>query len=146
MQPEIVINYLAVLVCVVVSMPVGFLWFGPLFGKRWAAHMGLQSVPQPDRGTMAKSMIIYALGGLLIAFVLAHSIEVWRPSVWKVGADQPSWVYAINATFWTWIGFFLPLQMGRVAWEFKKWELVAINASFDFTRLLLFGFILAYWR
>ena len=33
MQPEIAVNHLAVAVCVVVGMPVGFLWFGPLFGK-----------------------------------------------------------------------------------------------------------------
>ena len=41
MQPEFSINFLAVVVCVVAGMPVGFLWFGPLFGKAWAAHMGL---------------------------------------------------------------------------------------------------------
>jgi hypothetical protein len=33
MQPEFMINHLAVLVCVVAAMPLEFLWFGPLFGK-----------------------------------------------------------------------------------------------------------------
>ena len=40
MLPAMSINYLAVLACAIVAMPVGFLWFGPLFGKAWARHMG----------------------------------------------------------------------------------------------------------
>lgn len=146
MQPAITVNYLAVAVCVVVALPVGFLWFGPLFGRPWARHMGMEGMAQPGGAAMAKSMVIYALGSFLIAFVLAHSIEVWRPSTWRIGVDDPSWVYGVNGAVWTWLGFFLPVQMGRVAWEQKRWGLVAINAGFDFTRLMIFGLILACWR
>ena len=145
MQPEISVNYLAVAVCVLVAMPVGFLWFGPLFGKAWAKHMGMEDMEQPDGAAMTKSMVIYAFGSLLIAFVLTHSIAAFRPSSWNVGPDEAAWIYGLNGAFWTWLGFFLPLQMGRVAWEQKGWGLVAINSSFDLTRLLLFGMILAYW-
>ena len=129
MQPETTINYLAVLACVLAAMPVGFLWFGPLFGKAWAKDMGMEDMEQPDGAAMVKSMTLYALGSLLIAFVLAHSIAVWRPSTWGVGPDDASWVYALNGAVWTWLGFFLPLQMGRVAWEKNGWGLVASTAA-----------------
>ena len=36
MMPTMNINYLAVLVCAIIAMPAGFLWFGALFGKPWA--------------------------------------------------------------------------------------------------------------
>ena len=52
----------------------------------------------------------------------------------------------MNGALFTWVGFFLPLQIGRVAWEQKGWGLVAINGSFDLVRLVLFAFILVYWR
>ena len=146
MEPTIGVNYLAVLACVILGMFVGFLWFGPLFGKAWARHMGMQDMPQPSGGEMGRSMLIFAIGNVLIAFVLAHSLEVWRPSVWGLSGDQSASVYALNGAFFTWIGFFIPLQMGRVAWERKGWGLVAINASFDLVRLLIFAFVLAYWR
>ena len=146
MPPEIAVNYLAVIVCVVVAMPVGFLWFGPLFGKAWARHMGMENMEKPGGAAMGKSLALYALGSLLIAWVLAHSIEIWRPSTWNAGEDVAAWVYGLNGAFWTWLGFFLPLQIGRVAWEQKGWGLVAINSSFDLTRLLIFGMILAYWH
>ena len=42
--------------------------------------------------------------------------------------------------------FFLPLQVGRIAWEQRRWGLVAINGAFDLVRLRLFATILSYWR
>lgn len=145
-MPEISVNYLAIIVCVVVAMPIGFLWFGPVFGKPWARHMGMEDMEQPGGAQMAKSMGLFALGNFLIALVLAHSIEAWQPSTWNYGPDGSPAGYALNAGIWTWIGFFVPLQIGRVAWEQKKWGLVLINSSFDLVRLLAFGFILAYWQ
>ncbi|MFC1661779.1 DUF1761 domain-containing protein [Gemmatimonadota bacterium] len=72
MEPNISVNYLAILVCVVLAMFVGFLWFGPLFGKAWARQMGMEDMPQPSGGEMGRSMLLFALGNLLIAFVLAY--------------------------------------------------------------------------
>jgi hypothetical protein len=146
MLPEFTPNFLAIIVCVVAGMFVGFLWFGPVFGKPWARHMGMADMEQQSGGDMAKSMIIFAIGNLLIAWVLFHGIEVWRASNWGAGADAANSTLALNAAIWTWLGFFLPLQAGRVAWEKKGWGLVAINAGFDLVRLLMFAFILAYWR
>ncbi|HLD39833.1 MAG TPA: DUF1761 family protein, partial [Candidatus Nanoarchaeia archaeon] len=33
-------NYLAVLVAAIAAYVVGFLWYGPVFGKKWMALMG----------------------------------------------------------------------------------------------------------
>lgn len=145
MEPVISVNYLAIVVCVVIAMPLGFLWFGPLFGKPWARHMGMEDMEQPDGATMARSMINFAIANLLIAFVLAHSLGVWRASAWGLTPDLSPLSLALNSAGFTWLGFFLPIQMGRVAWEQRGWGLVAINASFDLTRLLVFAFVLAYW-
>lgn len=146
MMPTLTVNYLAVLACGIAAMPIGFLWFGPLFGRPWARAMGMERATAPAGAAMARSMGLYLGGSLLIAFVLAHSLAVWRASSWGLGPDAANWVYAINGALWTWLGFFLPLQLGRVAWEQRGWTLVAINGSFDLVRLLVFSVILAYWR
>ena len=145
MQPDFAVNYLAVLACAVAAMPVGFLWFGPMLGKPWAKEMGLDTIPKPDGAAMGKSMGLFFLGNLLIAYVLAHTILVWQPKVWGLEGTEALWTYGLYSAVFTWIGFFVPLQLGRVAWEFKGFKLVAINASHDLTRLLIFGMILAYW-
>ena len=77
MQPEINVNFATIIVCVVAAMPVGFLWFGPLFGKAWVRHMGLERMEESGDAAMGKSMALYALGSFLIATVLAHNIEAW---------------------------------------------------------------------
>jgi len=145
MQPEFQINFLAVLACAFAAMPIGFAWFGPVFGKAWAREMGMDDIPTPSGAAMAKSMGLHFVGNLLISFVLARNILVWQPAIWGVGENQGMHVYALNGAMWTWLGFFLPAQIGRVAWEFKRWKLVAINSAHDLTRLLTFSFILAYW-
>ena len=146
MLPAMHINYFAVLVCAVVAMPVGFLWFGPLFGKLWARHMGFRDMQPPDAGAMGTSMAIFFVSNLLIAWVLAHAIEAWQASSWGLSPDAAPWIYAVNAGLFNWLGFFFPLQMNRVAWEKRSWGLVLINSSFDLTRLILFGLILSYWQ
>lgn len=35
------VNWLAIVAAAVAAFVVGFLWYGPLFGKRWADAMGL---------------------------------------------------------------------------------------------------------
>jgi hypothetical protein len=146
MEPVIPINYLAVLACVIVAMVLGFLWFGPLFGKLWARHMGMEDMEKPSSGEMNKSLVLMAFSSFLIAFVYAHTQGVWRAGAWGLSPDMPSHLIALNSAFFTWAGFFFPMQITRVAWEGKSWGLVAVNTSYDLVRLLAFAFILAYWR
>ena len=145
MEPTIAVNYLAVVVATVVAMPLGFLWFGPIFGKSWAAHMGMADMEQPDSGAMMKSMAIFAVGNFLIVYVLAHTLGVWRASAWGLSPDISPMELTLYSAGFTWLGFFLPVQMNKVAWEMKKWGLVGINAGFDLVRLVVFSAILAYW-
>lgn len=41
-------SWLAVLAAVVANMVLGFLWYGPLFGKSWRAAVGKTEEDRPD--------------------------------------------------------------------------------------------------
>jgi hypothetical protein len=91
------INHLAVWVCVVLLHVLGFLWYGPLFGEKWMAMVGLDMAKaQADGGDagiwianfIASVAPIYALAwifselgvvngvrGAVIAFVLTFSLH-----------------------------------------------------------------------
>ncbi len=146
MHPEIHINYLAVAAAVAANFGLGFLWYGPLFGKAWAKQMNFPPDFKPTPAQMMKSMGLMILGSFLTAFVLAHSVEVWRPSTWKAGPDEAAWTYGFFSAFFTWIGFFVPLLLSGVAWESKSWKLFGINAAYHFVGLQVAGAILTYWR
>jgi hypothetical protein len=108
--------------------------------------MGMEDMEKPSSGEMNKSLVLMAFSSFLIAFVYAHTQGVWRAGAWGLSPDMPSHLIALNSAFFTWAGFFFPMQITRVAWEGKSWGLVAVNTSYDLVRLLAFAFILAYWR
>lgn len=144
MLPVIPLNYLAILVGVLANMVIGFLWFGPIFGKVWAKEMGYENM-EPDNKAMIKSMVIMIIGSFLTAYVLAHSLFVWKPSSWNLPGDGPAWMYGAYAAFYTWLGFYVPMLLGSVAWESKSWKLFFINAGYNLVSLAAIGLILAVW-
>lgn len=48
MYPQIHVNFPAVIAAVVVSFLFGWLWYGPLFGKKWMGLMNLPADFKPD--------------------------------------------------------------------------------------------------
>ena len=147
-EPHIHLNWLAIAAAVVASMFIGFLWFGPIFGKMWAKEMKFAPDFRPTPAVFAKAIILQFIGAVLTVYVLAHSEEIWRPfSTWGLGtSDGPNAMYGVMCAFFTWIGFYVPQYLGGVAWEFKSWKLFAINAAGGLVTLLGQGMILATWR
>jgi uncharacterized protein DUF1761 len=146
MQPDIHLNYLAIVAAMAANIVIGFLWYGPVLGKAWIKEMGMPADQKPDPKVMTRGLILMVIGSFLTAFVLAYTVDVWRPSTWKVGADASNATYGFYAAFFTWIGFYVPMLLGGVAWENKSWKLFSINAGYSFVALLAVGMILAFWR
>lgn len=146
MQPLIHLNWFAISVAVVANIIIGFLWYGPLLGKAWMHEMGLAPDHKPDPAVMKRSMMLMIVSAFLTAYVLAHTVAVWRPSTWNAGTDGANAIYGLSTAFFTWIGFFVPVLLAGVAWENKSWKLFGINAGYHFVALLAASMILAYWR
>jgi hypothetical protein len=145
-EPNIHLNPLAILVAIIVSMLLGFLWYGPIFGKPWAKEMKMPPDFKPTTGMMIKAMILQLVGTFLTVYVLAHSQEIWRPSTWNLGNDGGNVMYGVMAAFFTWLGFYFPMVLTGMAWEAKSIKLSLINGSNYLVTLLAQGVILAVWR
>ena len=146
-QPNLIINYPAILVSVLAGMIFGFMWYGPMFGKTWGKLMGFSADFKPTPSVMRRALLLQFIGLFFISYVLAHAGQVWRPSVWGLGEDQGSnAMWAFMSTFFTWVGFYIPMQFGKVAWENRPWKLFFINAGHDFLNLFIISLILSYWR
>jgi hypothetical protein len=146
MLPEIHLNYPAIAAAMAANILIGFLWYGPLFGKIWMKEVGMPADCKPDPKVIRRAMMLMVIGSFLTVFVLAHSLEVWRPSSWKLGPDAPNATYGFYSAFFTWIGFYVPQLFSGVAWENKSWKLFGLNAGYYLVMLLAAGMILAYWR
>lgn len=139
---EVPINYLAVLGGVVIMMALGFLWYGPVFGKVWIKEMGwsAEAAEAKMKKSMAKNYALMALGSLVMTYVLAHSLVFASSYLNAAGVSA-----GLMAGFWNWLGFVAPVHLGGVLWDGKSWTLFALNAGYHLVSLLLVGMLLALW-
>ena len=139
---QIQVNFLAVLVAVVANFFVGFLWYGPLFGKIWAKEIGYDMSVKPPKSVMVRGMVFSLIGSFFLAFVFAHNIAAWSfvPETKSMSTAES----LMSAVVFTWLGFFLPVDLNTVAWEGKSWKLFFINTAYHFTTLLVAGLIIFY--
>ncbi len=137
---ELSINYVAILVAVVANFFLGFIWYTPLFGKAWAKEMGFDTTVKPSGGQMAKGMVFMVIGNFLMAYVFAHNIAAWGfvPGIEALG-DIGN---IMNSAIFTWLGFYLPVDIGVVTWEQKSWKLFWINTGYHLVMLLVAATIL----
>jgi len=81
------INFLIVILASLVPMGLGFLWFGPLFGKAWMAETGMT----PDKAktaNMTKVFLLSALFNLMVAFAMVF-ISIHQHHVTSLFFKQP---------------------------------------------------------
>ncbi len=137
-MPEI--NYLAVLVAAVVSMIIGSIWHGPLFGKKYLELSGINQMSPEQREAMKKGMtkmyVLQFISSLLMFYVLAVLAGL-------LGTDTVP--EGLNVGFWTWLGFAVPLKMSEAIWG-GKWPLFWIGIGNMLITLLAAGAIIGAWR
>ncbi len=134
------INYLAVVVATVANFFFGFLWYTPLFGKAWAKELGITVTGPPPAGALAKGMIMNVIGNFLMAYVFAHNNAAWG---FVPGMSEASNLDIIlSSGIFTWLGFYMPVDLNRVAWEQKSWKLFFINTTYHLGSTLIAATIL----
>ena len=146
MPPAMDLNWLAISAAVVANVAIGFLWYGPLLGHAWLKEMGVAPDFKPEPVLLKRSMLLMIVSAFLTALILSCAIEVCRPSTWGSGEDAPPAMVGLITALAVWIGFYLPMLLGSVAWENRSWKLFGINAGYHLAALLAAGMILAHWR
>ncbi len=115
------INYLAVLVCGIVSMVVGFVWYGPLFGKKWAEAIGVNMTDAEECKKMQKAAgPLYMAQFFMTLFqagVLAYFIKLYSAFMF-VSSDlgqTPARTIAVSlqCALSLWIVFIFPIVVGN---------------------------------
>ena len=146
MQPQIILYWPAIIVATIAAFCWGGLWYGPLFGKAWGKAMGMDMNQKPDPKVMRRAFALQACGLFLTSYVMTHTGQIWRPSVWGAGIDMSDSAYGFFNAFFVWLGFYIPQQFSKVGWEGRSWKVFFINAGHDLTNLMIISQILAHWR
>lgn len=135
MVVQVQVGLVPVVVSAVVAMVVGMLWYGPLFGKKWMALMGIKSVNmEAKKSEMPKSMAIGFVAALVTAYMIGVVVKLSQAASAADGA-------VIGGL--TWLGFVATITLGSVLWEGKSVELYALNNAHHLVVFAITGAILA---
>ncbi len=127
-------GWIEIAVAFVAYFMLSFLWWGPLFGKKWAKEMGM-SMEGGSFKEMAKPMLIQVVASFLVAYVFWNVTHAFTVDLDTGLMTNPTIGTAMLGAFFTWLGFFVPVQLGRIAWEKATWTLFGINAGGQFVGL-----------
>src|SRR3989344_7683579 len=121
------INYWAVLVAAVASMVIGFLWYGPIFGKLWIRLSGFtaEQISAGKTKSMGGTYMISFFGSLAMSYVLAHALIFASEYLQIFGLTA-----GLTAAFWNWFGFVMPVTLSNVLWEGKSWKLWVLGNGY----------------
>lgn len=117
-------------------MVLGFLWYGPLFGRKWMEIIGTSNESEEARKKMQKEA-----GPLYMVSFLLALFEAWVLGMFNEGVSTFS---AISNAFWIWLAFIVPVLAGSVMWTNEKPAMkkarFLVQTGYQF--LLLVGFAL----
>lgn len=132
-------NFLAVLVAGIAATVIGFLWYGPLFGRYWSKLMGFtpEKITEAKKKGMAPAYIENFIAALVMAYVLSLSVAA-RPFLGIPGS--------LVLAFLIWLGFIATVMLGSVLWDGKPMKLYWLNSLYYLVSLCIMAVILVVWR
>ena len=137
-------NYIAIVVCAVLSMVIGSIWYGPLFGKKWMELMEIDmtKMDEEEKKECMKGMWKLYAGQFVLSlfqiFVLAWYVDMFR-----------GMASGAHIAFSLFIAFVMPTVAGACMWGEKNtktaWTKFFISSGAQLISLLVFGYILSVW-
>lgn len=135
------INWLAVVVCVVVSMISGTIWYNPkTFFPIWWKGIGKTGEPGMA-GNMGLTWGLTILSSFVQAILMAVMVNAL--GTLSGGATLAS---GLTAGFLLWLGFVAPTNLVNKLFAGHGLKVWAIEAGNHLVNFLLFGTILGAWR
>ena len=129
------LNIWAILVATLSAFLVGWLWYGPLFGKAWMTTAGMTE-EQLQQGNMAKIFGLAFIFELIMAFNLAMFLN--DPSI---GLEMGAFYGFLTGFGWV----FFALAVNSL-YEQRSWKYILINGGYWTVTFTVMGLILGAWK
>ena len=134
------INWLAVIVCVIVSMISGSLWYNPkTFFPAWSKVVG--NGRTPGMQNMGRVWGVTVLASIVEAVSMAFMVNSMGNLM-----GGPSAATGASIGFMLWLGFIAPTYLVNKLFAGHGLKIWAIETGNHLVNFLLFGAILGAWR
>lgn len=130
----VAINWLAVIAASLVGFAIGFVWYGPLFGKPWMASVGMTE-EDAKNGNMAK---IFGFT-FVFQFIMAYCLAMFFGG--EVNVQEGAFYGFLTGFGW------VAMAIGvNGLYEQKSWKYIFINGGFWTVVFTLMGLIIGGWK
>lgn len=131
----VLLNALAIILVTIISITLGMLWYGPIFGKQWMRGMDI-SPSSINKKPMKLIYLGMTINTLVLITALAYVLALSGTTT------------ALSGLLWAlliWIGFIVTTLFEGILWENKKISVFFINAGYRLVMLAIAGLILGFW-
>ena len=130
------VSWIGIGAAVVAMNVIGFLWYGPLFGKMWMELVGMtkKDAEKAKKEGCAKQMTLMVGSSIVMAYVLSMFVPL--------GTEMNT---ALMTAFWIWLGFIATVMLAPVAWQKMPWKLYWLNSLHYLVGFLVMAAILSMW-
>jgi hypothetical protein len=136
------INWLAVLVCVVVSMVSGSIWYNPkTFFPIWWKGIGKSENDRPGSANMGMTWGLTVFASLVQAVFMALFVNAMGSMT-----GGATLVSGATAGFMLWLGFVAPTYLVNKLFAGQSLKIWAIEVGNHLINFVLFGAILGAWH
>lgn len=133
------VTALTAIVGAVASMIIGFVWYGPLFGKKNLEVMGVpadKKFSAEEKKAMFKKMLPSYFANLAVAFIQFYALGFFAAFVGRLTI-----VGALIYGFFLWVGFIIPIEAGNAIWSGKtkklSWTMFFLSAGYQLVVMLV---------
>lgn len=134
---QVPVNYLAILLCGISSMIIGFLWYGPLFGKEWMKLAGFTSEKMAKaKKSMTQIYTLMFILSLIMAWILFHFI-------WYAAPANFTLFISVKVAVYAWI-FIAAASLTKFLFSSSRepLKLLFIETGYHLTSLIAMGIII----
>lgn len=130
---------LTALASAVVGMILGLVWYGPLFGKKWAQVTGMKmptGLSKAEMMAMQKAMIPTYAANFVVTFIQFFALGFFAALIGGLTVSG-SLLYAV----FIWVGFTMPVEAMNALWSGKSkkdsWMMFGLTAGYQLVILLI---------
>lgn len=137
MQVFVHVNYIAILVCGLISIVISLFWYSPmLLGKIWLDSIEKNEEDYEKEFNSIKTYVFSFFGHLLMAYALAQVLAL-------IGANTTA--EGMRLGFLCWVGFTASTMFINYSFEGGSFKRFFVDGGYHLIVLLIFGLILGGW-
>lgn len=124
-----------ILLAILATYGVGFLWHGPLFGKQWMAE---NKIKPPKKGEASFSMMLPGLSANFVMVFLQATVLGWLFETLRITGMEQAMIVAVIL----WLPFTALAIVNMYAWSGKTIRHMYLDAGYNLASMLVITAVL----